>query len=230
MADEKFSNFLTEIIDADLAEGKVKEIHTRFPPEPNGYLHIGSAKAIYINYMTAKTYGGKFNLRFDDTNPAREGDEYVQSILKDLEWLGATPNGGIFYGSDYFEKCYEYAEKLIQEGKAYVDDLTREEMQEYRGNDAGKPSRPSPYRDRTPEENLDLFRRMRAGEFADGEKTLRAKIDLASPMFPTTARAISGASTLCMTLPTPFRTPLRASPIPCAAWNLRTTAPCMSGS
>ena len=132
-------------------------------------------------YMTAKTYGGKFNLRFDDTNPAREGDEYVQSILKDLEWLGATPNGGIFYGSDYFEKCYEYAEKLIQEGKAYVDDLTREEMQEYRGNDAGKPSRPSPYRDRTPEENLDLFRRMRAGEFADGEKTLRAKIDLASP-------------------------------------------------
>ena len=181
MADEKFSNFLTEIIDADLAEGKVKEIHTRFPPEPNGYLHIGSAKAIYINYMTAKTYGGKFNLRFDDTNPAREGDEYVQSILKDLEWLGATPNGGIFYGSDYFEKCYEYAEKLIQEGKAYVDDLTREEMQEYRGNDAGKPSRPSPYRNRTPEENLDLFRRMRAGEFADGEKTLRAKIDLASP-------------------------------------------------
>ena len=181
MADEKFSNFLTEIIDADLAEGKFKEIHTRFPPEPNGYLHIGSAKAIYINYMTAKTYGGKFNLRFDDTNPAREGDEYVQSILKDLEWLGATPNGGIFYGSDYFEKCYEYAEKLIQEGKAYVDDLTREEMQEYRGNDAGKPSRPSPYRDRTPEENLDLFRRMRAGEFADGEKTLRAKIDLASP-------------------------------------------------
>ena len=181
MADEKFSNFLTEIIGADLAEGKVKEMHTRFPPEPNGYLHIGSAKAIYINYMTAKTYGGKFNLRFDDTNPAREGDEYVQSILKDLEWLGATPNGGIFYGSDYFEKCYEYAEKLIQEGKAYVDDLTREEMQEYRGNDAGKPSRPSPYRDRTPEENLDLFRRMRAGEFADGEKTLRAKIDLASP-------------------------------------------------
>ena len=107
----------------------------------------------------------------------------MQSILKDLEWLGATPNGGIFYGSDYFEKCYEYAEKLIQEGKAYVDDLTREEMQEYRGNDAGKPSRPSPYRDRTPEENLDLFRRMRAGEFADGEKTLRAKIDLASGNF-----------------------------------------------
>ena len=181
MAEEKFSNFLTEIIDADLAEGKVDTVHTRFPPEPNGYLHIGSAKAIFINYMVAKTYGGKFNLRYDDTNPAREDDEYVQSILQDLHWLGADPNGGIFYGSDYFEKCYEYAEQLIREGKAYVDDLTWEEMQEYRGSDAGKPSRPSPYRDRTPEENLDLFRRMRAGEFADGEKTLRAKIDLASP-------------------------------------------------
>ena len=181
MAEEKFSNFLTDIIDADLAEGKVDVVHTRFPPEPNGYLHIGSAKAIFINYTIAKHYGGLFNLRFDDTNPAREGDEYVQSILQDLKWLGAEPNGGIFYGSDYFERCYEYAEQLIKEGKAYVDDLTREEMQEYRGNDAGKPSRPSPYRDRTPEENLDLFRRMRAGEFADGEKTLRAKIDLASP-------------------------------------------------
>ena len=181
MAKEKFSNFLTEIIDADLAEGKVDTVHTRFPPEPNGYLHIGSAKAIFINYTIAKHYGGLFNLRFDDTNPAREDDEYVQSILQDLHWLGADPNGGIFYGSDYFEKCYEYAEQLIREGKAYVDDLTREEMQEYRGSDAGKPSRPSPYRDRTPEENLDLFRRMRAGEFADGEKTLRAKIDLASP-------------------------------------------------
>ena len=181
MADEKFSNFLTDIIDADLAEGKVDHVHTRFPPEPNGYLHIGSAKAIYINYQIAKHYGGQFNLRYDDTTPAREGDEYVQSILADLKWLGAEPNGGIFYGSDYFEKCYEFAEKLILEGKAYVDDLTREEMQEYRGNDAGKPSRPSPYRDRTPEENLDLFRRMRAGEFEDGSRTLRAKIDLASP-------------------------------------------------
>ena len=181
MAEEKFSNFLTDIIDADLAEGKVDVVHTRFPPEPNGYLHIGSAKAIFINYTIAKHYGGLFNLRFDDTNPAREGDEYVQSILQDLKWLGAEPNGGIFYGSDYFDQCYEYAEKLIKEGKAYVDDLSREEMREYRGADAGKPSRPSPYRDRTPEENLDLFRRMRAGEFKEGEKTLRAKIDLASP-------------------------------------------------
>ena len=127
MAEEKFSNFLTDIIDADLAEGKVDVVHTRFPPEPNGYLHIGSAKAIFINYTIAKHYGGLFNLRFDDTNPAREGDEYVQSILQDLKWLGAEPNGGIFYGSDYFERCYEYAEQLIKEGKAYVDDLTREQ-------------------------------------------------------------------------------------------------------
>ena len=178
MADK---NFLTEIIDADLAEGQIREIHTRFPPEPNGYLHIGSAKAIYINWSIANQYGGKFNLRLDDTNPAREGEEYVNSIIEDLHWLGADPNGGIFYGSDYFDQCYEYAEKLIKEGKAYVDDLSREEMREYRGADAGKPSRPSPYRDRTPEENLDLFRRMRAGEFKEGEKTLRAKIDLASP-------------------------------------------------
>ena len=178
MADK---NFLTDIIDAALAEGKIREIHTRFPPEPNGYLHIGSAKAIYINWSIANQYGGKFNLRLDDTNPAREGEEYVNSIIEDLHWLGADPNGGIFYGSDYFDKCYEYAEKLITEGKAYVDDLTREEMREYRGSDAGKPSRPSPWRDRSPEENLDLFRRMRAGEFKEGEKTLRAKIDLASP-------------------------------------------------
>ena len=178
MADK---NFLTDIIDADLAEGKVSEIHTRFPPEPNGYLHIGSAKAIYINWSIANQYGGKFNLRYDDTNPAREDVEYVNSIREDLEWLGAVPNGGVYYGSDYFDKCYELAEKLIVDGKAYVDDLTRDEMREYRGADAGKPSRPSPYRDRTPEENLELFRRMRAGEFADGEKTLRAKSDLASP-------------------------------------------------
>ena len=178
---EEISNFIHDIIDKDLAEGVNTEVHTRFPPEPNGYLHIGSAKAIWINAYTAEKYHGKFNLRYDDTNPAREDDEYVQSILQDIRWLGFEPNGGIFYGSDYFDKCYEYAEKLIMDGKAYVDDLPREEMQEYRGNDAGKPSRPSPYRDRSVEENLDLFRRMRAGEFEDGAKTLRAKIDLASP-------------------------------------------------
>ena len=113
MAEEKLSNFLTEIIDADLAEGKVDTVHTRFPPEPNGYLHIGSAKAIFINYMIAKQYGGKFNLRYDDTNPAREDNEYVESILEDLKWLGAEPHGGIFYGRDYFAQCYAFAETLI---------------------------------------------------------------------------------------------------------------------
>ena len=122
--EEKMSNFLTEIVESDLAEGKVQQIHTRFPPEPNGYLHIGSAKAIYINWSIANAYGGKFNLRYDDTNPVREGEEFVRSIEEDLRWLGAIPDGGIFYGSDYFEQCYEYAEKLIKEGKAYVCDLS----------------------------------------------------------------------------------------------------------
>lgn len=178
---EMASNFIHEIIDEDIREGRAEEIHTRFPPEPNGYLHIGSAKAIWINSETAKKYGGKFNLRFDDTNPAKEGDEYVNSIIEDLNWLGATPTGGIFYGSDYFDKCYEYAVKLIKDGNAYVCDLSADEMREYRGNDAGKPSRPSPWRDRSVEENLDLFERMKNGEFPDGSHTLRAKIDLASP-------------------------------------------------
>ncbi len=174
------NNFIHEFIDEDLKEGKADKVHTRFPPEPNGYLHIGSAKAIWINYMTAKKYGGKFNLRYDDTNPAKEDDEYVQSIYEDLKWLGAEPDGGIFYGSDYFDKCYEFACKLIKDGKAYVCDLTSEEMREYRGTltEAGKNS---PYRERSVEENLDLFERMKNGEFKDGEKTLRAKIDMASP-------------------------------------------------
>lgn len=174
------NNFLTDIIDADIADGFSRKIHTRFPPEPNGYLHIGSAKAIYINYAIAKKYGGSFNLRYDDTNPAREDDEYVQSIYEDLMWLGAEPDGGIYYGSDYFDKCYEFACKLIKDGKAYVCDLTSEEMRAYRGTltEAGKDS---PYRNRSVEENLDLFERMKNGEFKDGEKTLRAKIDMASP-------------------------------------------------
>ena len=174
------SNFIHDIIDEDLKKNPDTKIHTRFPPEPNGYLHIGSAKAILINFETAKKYGGLFNLRYDDTNPAKEDTEYVESILEDLTWLGAIPNGGIFYGSDYFDKCYEYAEKLIMDGKAYVCDLSAEEMKEYRGT-LTTPGKESPYRNRTVEENLDLFRRMKAGEFADGTHTLRAKIDMASP-------------------------------------------------
>ena len=173
------NNFIHDIIDKDLAEGKVEKIHTRFPPEPNGYLHIGSAKAIWINYMTAKKYGGAFNLRYDDTNPEKEDDEYVKAIYEDLLWLGAEPDGGIFYGSDYFPKCYEFAVSLIKKGKAYVCDLSAEEMRSYRGTltTAGKNS---PYRDRSTEENLDLFEKMKNGEFKDGEKTLRAKIDMSS--------------------------------------------------
>ncbi len=186
MADEKtldtenVSNFIHDIIDKDLAEGKVKEIHTRFPPEPNGYLHIGSAKAIWINSGTAQKYHGLFNLRFDDTNPVREDDEYVKSIEEDLRWLGAEPTGGIYYGSDYFDKCYEFAVKLIRDGKAYVDDLNAEQMREYRGT-LTEPGKESPCRNRSVEENLDLFERMKNGEFPDGSHTLRAKIDMASP-------------------------------------------------
>ncbi len=175
------SNFLHEIIDEDIKNGLTERIHTRFPPEPNGYLHIGSAKAIYINWSIAQKYQGLFNLRFDDTNPVREDDEYVQSILQDVEWLtGSKPNGGIFYGSDYFETCYECAVQLIKEGKAYVCDLSADEMREYRGT-LTEPGRNSPYRDRSVEENLRLFEEMRADKHPDGAKTLRAKIDMSSP-------------------------------------------------
>ena len=174
------SNFIHDIIDGDLKVNPDLKIHTRFPPEPNGYLHIGSAKAIWINYMTAKKYGGLFNLRYDDTNPSKEDTEYVESIYEDLKWLGCEPTGGVFYGSDYFDKCYEYAIKLIKDGKAYVCDLSSDEMREYRGT-LTEPGKDSPYRNRSVEENLDLFERMKNGEFRDGAKTLRAKIDMSSP-------------------------------------------------
>ena len=178
--EELRSNFIHDIIDEDLLENPELKIHTRFPPEPNGYLHIGSAKAIWINAMTAKKYGGLFNLRYDDTNPSKEDNEYVESIYEDLKWLGCEPTGGVFYGSDYFDKCYEFAIKLIKDGKAYVCDLTADEMRQYRGT-LTEPGKNSPYRDRSVEENLDLFERMKNGEFEDGTKTLRAKIDMASP-------------------------------------------------
>ena len=173
-------NFIHDIIDEDLELNPGLKIHTRFPPEPNGYLHIGSAKAIRINTQVAKKYNGLFNLRYDDTNPVKEDDEYVRSIYEDLKWLGCEPNGGVFYGSDYFEKCYEFAVQLIKDSKAYVCDLNAEEMREYRGT-LTVPGKNSPYRDRSVEENLDLFERMKNGEFEDGTHTLRAKIDMASP-------------------------------------------------
>jgi glutaminyl-tRNA synthetase len=176
----KISNFIHDIIDEDLRTGKVKKVHTRFPPEPNGYLHIGHAKAICINFGTAEKYGGLCNLRFDDTNPSKEDEEYVNSIIEDVKWLGFSWDDRLFYASDYFQKFYEYALVLIKKGLAYVDDLSAEEIREYRGT-LTQPGKESPYRNRSIDENLDLFQRMKNGEFENGEKVLRAKIDMASP-------------------------------------------------
>jgi glutaminyl-tRNA synthetase len=175
-------NFIEEIIEEHNRTGRFGgRVHTRFPPEPNGYLHIGHAKSICLNYGLAKKYGGKFNLRFDDTNPTKEEQEYVDAIREDVRWLGADWEGREFYASDYFDQLYQWAEKLIQDGKAYVCDLSAEEIARYRGGLKGGTD--SPYRNRGVEENLDLFRRMRAGEFPDGSRTLRAKIDMTSPNF-----------------------------------------------
>ncbi len=175
------SNFIRTIIDEDNATGKYgRRVHTRFPPEPNGYLHIGHAKSINLNYGIAQDYGGLFNLRFDDTNPEKEEQEYIDAIMEDARWLGADWDGRLYHASDYFEQLYDWAEQLIRDGKAYVDDLSADEIREYRGT-LTEPGRESPYRDRTVAENLDLFRRMRAGEFAEGSRVLRAKIDMTSP-------------------------------------------------
>ncbi|MFQ5643251.1 MAG: glutamine--tRNA ligase/YqeY domain fusion protein [Thiogranum sp.] len=175
------SNFIRNIIDADLAAGKNQgRVATRFPPEPNGYLHIGHAKSICLNFGIADDYQGTCNLRFDDTNPHKENIEFVEAIQRDVRWLGYEWGDRLFYASDYFEQLYDYAVRLIKKGKAYVCDLTPEQTREYRGTLTG-PGRDSPYRERSVEENLDLFARMRAGEFADGERILRARIDMASP-------------------------------------------------
>ncbi len=172
-------NFIERIIDKDIEEGHCKKVVTRFPPEPNGYLHIGHAKSILLNSGLAKEYGGTFNLRFDDTNPTKEKTEYVESILEDVKWLGADFGDKFFYASDYFDAMYEAAIKLIKKGKAFVCDLSADEIREYRGT-LSEPGKNSPYRDRSIEENLDLFERMKNGEFPDGSKVLRAKIDMAS--------------------------------------------------
>ncbi len=172
-------NFIEQIIEEDLKEGKYEKIVTRFPPEPNGYLHIGHAKSILLNYGLAKEYGGDFHFRFDDTNPTKEKTEYVDSIKEDVEWLGADYDQTIYFASNYFDRMYECAEFLIKKGKAYVCDLTPEEIREYRGT-LTEPGKNSQYRDRTPEENLALFRAMKNGEFEDGSKVLRAKIDMTS--------------------------------------------------
>ena len=181
MSEEKTSrNFIENIIDKDLEEGKYTKIVTRFPPEPNGYLHIGHAKSILLNYGLAQEYGGQFNLRFDDTNPTKEKEEFVDSIIKDVEWLGADFGGKVLFASNYFDDMYEAAIKLIKKGKAYVDDLSAEEIRQYRGT-LTEPGKDSPYRERTVEENLQLFEEMKEGKYEDGSKVLRAKIDMSSP-------------------------------------------------
>ena len=177
---EVTKNFIELIIDKDLEEGRFDHVQTRFPPEPNGYLHIGHAKSILLNYGLAKKYNGKFNMRFDDTNPTKEKTEFVESILKDIKWLGADWEDRLFFASNYFDQMYEAAVKLIKKGKAYVCDLTHEEIREYRGT-LTEPGKNSPYRDRSVEENLELFENMKNGMYKDGEKVLRAKIDMSSP-------------------------------------------------
>ncbi|MFM9116509.1 MAG: glutamate--tRNA ligase family protein, partial [Planctomycetota bacterium] len=179
-ADTPHVDFIRDIIDEDNRTGKhAGRVQTRFPPEPNGYLHIGHAKSICLNFGIAQQYGGKCNLRFDDTNPTKEDVEYVDSIMADVRWLGFEWDG-LHYASDYFQQLYDWAVQLIQAGKAFVCDLTPDEVREHRGT-LTQPGTPSPYRDRTVAENLDLFARMKAGEFPDGARTLRAKIDLESP-------------------------------------------------
>ena len=180
-SEERAKDFIREIIDEDIRTGKYGgRVHTRFPPEPNGYLHIGHAKSICLNFGIAEEYGGKCNLRFDDTNPLSEGKEYVNSIMEDIRWLGFDWEDRLFFASDYFDKMYEYAVQLVKAGKAYVDDLSAEEISEYRGT-LTKPGKESPYRNRSIEENLELLEHMKAGEFGDGEKVLRAKIDMSHP-------------------------------------------------
>ncbi len=175
------SNFITDIIDGHNASGRFAgRVHTRFPPEPNGYLHIGHAKSIMLNVGLAQQYGGKFNLRFDDTNPTKEEQEYIDAITEDVRWLGADWEDRLFHASDYFQQLYDWAVQLIKQGQAYVCDLSADEVREYRGT-LTEPGSESPYRDRSVEENLDLFERMKAGEFPDGSRTLRARIDMASP-------------------------------------------------
>src|SRR5687767_6841739 len=173
-------DFIREIVEEDLRSGKHAEVVTRFPPEPNGYLHIGHAKSITLNFGVADEYGGRCNLRFDDTNPEKEEAEYARAIVDDIHWLGFEFGGEALHASDYFDQLYEWAEFLIREGKAYVDSLSADEMRQYRGT-LTEPGKDSPYRNRGVDENLDLLRRMRTGEFPDGAHVLRAKIDMASP-------------------------------------------------
>ncbi len=239
----KSLNFIESIIEEDLRINKNEScVRTRFPPEPNGYLHIGHAKSICLNFGLANNYNGLCNLRFDDTNPTKEEEEYVNSIIEDVKWLGFDWEDRLYYASDYFEQLYDWAEKLILDGNAYVDDQTAEEIGEQRGGPT-RPGTKSPFRDREPEANLELFRRMKNGDFEDGARVLRAKIDMASPNMhmrdpviyrimhsPMTAQVTNGASIPCMILPTASRIPWKASPTPSVHWNLKSTVHYMTGS
>jgi glutaminyl-tRNA synthetase len=217
-------DFIRQIIADDNASGKHGgRVATRFPPEPNGYLHIGHAKSICLNFGIAAENGGQCNLRFDDTNPTKEDQDFVDAITQDVRWLGGDWGDGLTHASDYYERFYECAVALIEAGKAYVDSQSAEEIRESRGTltEAGMDS---PHRGRSVAENLDLFSRMRAGEFKDGEHVLRAKIDMASPNMNLRDPA------LYRTLPTPFPMRWRESPIPCAPWSSKTIGLCMTGA
>lgn len=235
-------NFIEQMIDKDIEEGHCKVVHTRFPPEPNGYLHIGHAKSILLNYGLAQKYGGKFNLRFDDTNPTKEKTEFVEAITEDIKWLGADWEGRLFFASDYFDQMYECAVELIKKGKAYVSDLSAEQIREYRGT-LTEPGKEDPYSGRSVEENLKLFEEMREGKYADGEKVLRARIDMSSsninmrdPVIYRVAHMThhrtgdNGASTRCTILHIRSRMRSRESHIPSVRWSLRITDRSMSGS
>lgn len=240
-ADARPTNFIRQIIDEDLATGKHNSVHTRFPPEPNGYLHIGHAKSICLNFGIAQDYQGKCNLRFDDTNPVKEDVEYINSIQKDVQWLGFQWDGNVHYSSDYFDQLYQYAIELINKGLAYVDELSAEEIREYRGT-LKEPGKNSPYRSRSVEENLALFEKMRAGGFEEGKACLRAKIDMASPFIvmrdPVLYRikfaehhqtGNNGAFIQCMILPIVFLMHWKISHILYVLWNSKITVVYMIG-
>jgi glutaminyl-tRNA synthetase len=236
-ADGETRDFIRDRIREDLANGAVEAVVTRFPPEPNGYLHIGHAKSICLNFGIATEFGGQCNLRFDDTNPAKEDQEFIDAIQADVAWLGVGWDGNVKYASDNFEQLYGWAEQLIGDGRAYVDDLSPEQMREYRGT-LTEPGRDSPRRGRDVDENLNLFRRMRAGEFPDGARVLRAKIDMASGNInlrdPVLYRiihvpAMPGVSIRPMISLTARPMQSKASPIHCAPWNSKVTARSMTG-
>src|SRR5471030_1111494 len=237
------SNFIRDIVLDDLKTAKYQgRVHTRFPPEPNGYLHIGHAKSICLNFGLAAEFGGQTNLRFDDTNPSKEETEYVDSIIDNVHWLGFDWECRLFYASDYFGQLYQWAMKLIQAGKAFICDLSADDVRKYRGT-LTEPGKESPYRNRDAAENLDLFARMKAGEFPDGSRTLRAKIDMAAPNLNlrdpvmyrilhanTIAPGTSGASTPCTILRTGSPIPWNALHIPSARWNSKTTGRSTTGT